>query len=99
MENTKNTPILSTSLDINDTLQKYLNGAMIAKKHRESKEGKQLEGFLKILNCIAIELLENHDENCCSKQNDRHFEFQCMFHKEYAIASYHRGDYAHLGME
>ena len=100
MENTKNTPVISTSLDINDTLQKYLNGAMIAKKHRESREGIQLEAFMKILNSVAIQLLENHyDETCCSKQNDRHFEFQCMFHEEYVIASYHRGDYAHLGME
>ena len=100
MENTIKTATMSTSLDINDTLQKYLKGVMIAKKHRESQEGKQLEGFLKTLNRIAIKFLENHhDENCCSKQNDRHFEFQCMFHKEYVIGSYHRGDYSHLGME
>ena len=39
MENTKNAPVMSTSMDINDTLQKYLNGDKIAKKHRESKEG------------------------------------------------------------
>jgi hypothetical protein len=44
-----------------------VNAAKFAMKHRESQEGKQLKGFLKILNSIAIELLENHDETCCSK--------------------------------
>ena len=99
MENTKNTPVMCTSMDINDTLFMYLNGAKIAKKHREPKEGIKLEGFMKKLNSIAIELLEYYDKTCCSKQYDRHFEFQCMFHEEYVIASYHRGDYAYLGMD
>ena len=78
---------------------KYLNAAKIAKKHRESQEGKILENFMKRLNSILVELLEYHDKTCCSQQYDRHFEFQYMFHEEYVIASYHRGDYAHLGME
>ena len=55
---------------------------------------------MSMLNHIANEILENHDDmNCCSKQKFRHFGFQCMFHEENVIASYHRGDYAHLGME
>jgi hypothetical protein len=43
MENTKNTPVMSTSMNINDTLLMYLNDAEIAKKHRESEEGEGLE--------------------------------------------------------
>ena len=40
MENTKNTPGLSA-------LSMYLHSSGIAKKHRESQEGKQLEHWLK----------------------------------------------------
>jgi hypothetical protein len=55
---------------------------------------------MKTLNRIAPKLVENHhDEFFCSKQKDKHFEFQCISHKEYANASYHTGDYAHLGMK
>ena len=91
---------MSTSMNINDTLLMYLNPAEIAKKHRESQEGILLEHCLKILNYIAIELLDYHeDKNCCSEQNFRHFEFQCRSHGDYVIAYYHRCDYAHLGME
>ena len=69
MENTKNTPDISISLDINDTLQKYLNGAMVAKNYRESKEGIELAVLMRNLNYVAIKLLENHyDETCCSKK-------------------------------
>jgi len=90
------------SLDpMSEYLRKYVNDVKTnaAKKHRESQEGKQLESFLHVLDEIAKKLLENHDETCCSKQIGRHFEFQCKFHEEYVIASYHRGVYAHLGME
>ena len=98
MENTKNTPVIG--MDINDALSMYLHGSEIAKKHRESHEGKQLEHWLKKLNSTANELLEDDcDITCCSKKYDRHFGFQCMFHEEYVIASYNRGDYAHLGMK
>ena len=97
MENTKSTPV---SIDINDALSMYLHGSEITKKHRESQEGKILERWLKKLDSTASELLENHcDVTCCSKQDDRHFKFQCMFHEEYVIASYNRGEYTHLGME
>jgi hypothetical protein len=51
------------------------------------------------INYIAKELLLHHDTTCCSEQKDKHFEFQCRFHEECVIASYHTGDYAHLGME
>ena len=34
-----------------------------------------------------------------SEQKDKHFEFQCSFHEECVIASYHTGDYAYFGME
>jgi hypothetical protein len=86
-------------MDINDTLFMYLNAAKIAKKHRKSKVGIRLEGFMIELNYMASKLLERHDTTCCCKQNDKHFEYQCMFHEEFVMASYHRGDYAHLGME
>ena len=98
MENTKNTPVMCTSMDINDALSKYLYGSEIVKKHRESQKGQILENFMKKLNSIADELLEYYNTTCCLKQDD-HFGFQCRFHEEYVIASYNRGDYAHLGME
>jgi hypothetical protein len=78
----------------------YLNAAEISKKHRESEKGIRLECCIRILNSIAIELLDYYDDkNCCSGQNFRHFEFQCRSHKEYVIASCHRCDDAHLGMK
>ena len=43
---------------------------------------------------ICLNIYE--EENCCSKQNFRHFEFQCKSHEEHVMASYHRGEYAHL---
>jgi hypothetical protein len=53
-----------------------------------------------MLNCIAIEMLDFYDENFyCSEQNFRHFEFQCISHKEHVVESHHRCDYTHLGME
>jgi hypothetical protein len=76
-----------------------LNASKIAKKYRESKDGMVLEGFMIEINYIAKELLLHHDITCCSEQKDKHFEFQCRFHEECVIASYHTGDYAHLGME
>lgn len=55
---------------------------------------------MKKLNSIANEFLKKYCElTCCSKQDDRHFGFQCKFHDEYVIASYNRGDYVHLGMK
>ena len=100
MENTKSTLVMSTSMNINDTLFIYLNVVEIAKKHRESEEGEGLEYCLRLLNSIAKDLLDYHCyKNCCSRQNSRHFEFKCRSHEEYVIASYHRGDYAHLGMK
>jgi hypothetical protein len=99
MENTTNTRVESMNMDINDALFRYLNSSKIAKKYRESKEGIILEGFMTEINYIAKELLLHHDITCCSEQKDKHFEFQCRFHEECVIASYHTGDYAHLGME
>ena len=88
-------------MDIKDDLFRHLNAAKIAKEYRESKEGKILKGFMMELNYIAEELLLHHDVTCifCSEQKDKHFEFQCRFHEECVIASYHTGDYAYLGME
>jgi hypothetical protein len=99
MENTRNTHVMSMNMDINDALFRYINAYMIAKEFRESKEGIILEGFMTKINYIAKELLLHHDTTCCSEQKDKHFEFQCRFHEECVIASYHTGDYAHLGME
>jgi hypothetical protein len=79
-----------------------LNTWMLLRSLRniESEEGIRLEYFRRRLNCIAIELLDYYDDiNCCSEQNNRHFEFQCRSHNEHAVASYHRCDYTHLGME
>jgi hypothetical protein len=78
MKNIKITPGMATSLDKKDTLEKYCKNAMIAMKYRESYEAKQLESFLRLLNKIDNELLDNHDEdNCCSsKLYFKHFEFQ-----------------------
>ena len=101
MKNTKKTRVMGISMDINDALFRHLNAAKIAKEYRESKEGKILKGFMMELNYIAEELLLHHDVTCifCSEQEDKHFEFQCRFHEECVIASYHTGDYAYLGME
>ena len=68
-------------------------------KYRESREGKILRGMLKKLNQIAELLLDLHDINCCSKQHDKHFKFQCGFSKEPLIATYHWLNYTHLGAE
>jgi hypothetical protein len=87
-------------MNINDALLKYLNAAKITKKHRELEEGIILEYFRRRLNCIAIELRDYYDDiSYCFEQNFRHFEFQCRSHEEYVVASYHRCDYTHLGME
>jgi hypothetical protein len=99
MENTTNTRVESMNMDINDALFRYFNASKIAKKYRESKEGIILEGLMTEIKYIAKELLLHHDITCCSEQKDKHFEFQCRFHEECVIASYHTGDYAHLGME
>jgi transcriptional regulator with PAS, ATPase and Fis domain len=100
MVNVKNTLVMATSLDKNETLENYYKNAMIAMKHRESDKVKRLETFPRLLNRISNELLGYyHEENCCSKLNFRHFKFQCQSHGEYVISSYHRCDYAHLGME
>jgi hypothetical protein len=100
MENIKNTPVMSISMNINEALFKYLYAAEIAKKHRELEEGIRLEYFRRRLNCISIELLDYYDDtNFCSEQNFRHFEFQCRSHEEHVVASYHSCDYAHLGIE
>ena len=101
MKNTKKTRVMGISMDINDALFRHLNAAKIAKEYRESKEGKILKGFMMELNYIAEELLLHHDVTCifCSEQEDKHFEFQCRFHEECVISSYHTGVYAYLGME
>jgi hypothetical protein len=100
MENTKNTLVMRIIMNINDTFLMYLNDVEIAKKHRESEEGEGLEYCLRLLNSIAKDLLDCHYyKNYCSRQNSRYFEFQCRSHEEYVIASYHRGDDSHLGME
>jgi hypothetical protein len=68
MQNNKNTPDMSTSMDINDDLFKYFNAIDISKKHRESEEEIRLEYFRRRLNCIAIELVDYYDDiNCCSE--------------------------------
>jgi hypothetical protein len=68
--------------------------------NRELKERKRLGRFWKLLNGMANELLKYYDEeNCLSKQKFRRIEFQCKSHEEHVIASYHGGDYAHLGMK
>jgi hypothetical protein len=99
MENTTNTRVMSMNMDINDALSRYMNAFMVAKEFRKSNEGINLEGFMTKINYIAKELLLHHDTTCCSEQKDKHFEFQCRFHKECVIASYRTGDYAHLGMD
>jgi hypothetical protein len=87
-------------MNINDTIFMYLNVVEIAKKHRELEEGEGLESCSRLLNSIAKNFLDYHCyKNCCSRQNFRHFEFQCRSHEEYVIASYHMGGYAHLGMK
>jgi hypothetical protein len=96
----KNTLVVSTSMNIDDALFKYLNAAEIAKKHRESEEGIRLKYFRRRINCITIEMLDYYDDiNCCSEQNFIHLEFQCRSHEEHVVESYHTCDYAHLGIK
>jgi hypothetical protein len=40
MKNTKNTHVMATSIDKNDTLVEEYKNALIAMKYRESREGK-----------------------------------------------------------
>ena len=49
---------------------------------------------------IASGLLKYHKEETCCSEYSRHFEFQCPSNKdEPVIATYHTGNYAHLGMK
>ena len=79
----------TTSMEIKELYMKY----------RESRKGKVMRGVLKKLNQIAEILLKRHDINCCSKQDTKHFKFQCGFSEEVLISNYHWNNYIHLGFE
>jgi hypothetical protein len=77
MEHIKNTHSMTTSLDKNDTLEEEYKNTLIAMKHRESQEGIILQHCLRILNYIAIEFIDQHeDKNYCSQQNFRQLNFK-----------------------
>jgi hypothetical protein len=84
-------------MNINDTLFMNLNAAEIAKKYRESCEGKQLKSFLRLLNKAATEFLA-HYERSCNLYCGEHFDFQCKSHEHHTIALYNTYIYVH-GME
>jgi hypothetical protein len=68
-------------------------------KYREPREGKELEGFLIVIDDIAMRFFEFHGIIWCSKIFGRLFEFQCRFNKEHLIAAYHTMSYVHPRME
>ena len=73
---------------------------MIAAEFRISFEGRRLKKIMRYLNEIANKLLNCHKEETCCSEYCRHFEFQCPSNKdEPVIATYHTGNYAHLGMK
>ena len=80
-------------------MENYYKNAMIAAEFRESFERKRLKTIMRYLNEIASKLLNCHKEETCCSEYCRHFEFQCPSNKiEPVIATYHTGNYAHLGM-
>jgi hypothetical protein len=74
-----------------------LNAAKIAKKYRESCEGKRLNSFLRLLNKATTELLA-HYERSCNFCCGGHIDFQCKSHEQHTISSYNTYSYVH-GME
>ena len=81
-------------------MENYYENALKAAEFRQSEEGKRLGGYIELLNEIARTLLNFHKEETCCSEYSRHFEFQCPSNKdEPVIATYHTGNYAHLGME
>ena len=80
-------------------MENYYKNAMTAAEFRQTEEGKRLGGYIELLNEIARTLLNCHKEETCCSEYCRHFEFQCPSNKvEPVIATYHTGNYAHLGM-
>ena len=81
-------------------MENYYKNAMIATRFRESYEGKRLGMFMGVLDMIASGPPKYHNEEPCCSEYSRHFEFQCPSNKvEPVIATYHTGNYAHLGVE
>ena len=80
-------------------MENYYKNAMTAAEFRQTEEGKRLGGYIELLNKIANDLLNFYEEEICCSEYYRHFEFQCPSNKvEPVIATYHTGNYAHLGM-
>jgi hypothetical protein len=57
-------------------------------KHIKSLEGKHLNELLRSLEHIAKDLLAHHKRTCLFYRCD-HFDFQCRYHVEHVIKSYH----------
>ena len=80
-------------------MENYSKNAWKVARFRESYEGKRLGMFMGVLDIIASKLLNCHKEETCCSEYSRHFEFQCPSNKdEPVIATYHTGNYAHLGV-
>ena len=81
-------------------MENYYKNAWIVAQFGESGEGRRLRLYMGVLNTIASGLLNYHKEETCCSEYSRHFEFQCPSNRvEPVIATYHIGNYAHLGME
>jgi hypothetical protein len=59
-------------MNINDTLLMYLNVAEISKKHIESTRRDNIRTLLEILNYIAIELLDYHEDKTVALNKTLH---------------------------
>ena len=81
-------------------MENYYKNAMKVAWFRKTGEGRRLRLYMEVLNTIASGLLNYQKEEICCSEYFRHFEFQCPCNKdEPVIATYHTGNYAHLGME
>ena len=80
-------------------MENYYKNVMEVAWFRKTYEGKRLEMYMWLLDMVASKLLNAHKEETCCSEYCRHFEFQCPSNKvEPVIATYHTGNYAHLGM-
>jgi hypothetical protein len=61
---------------------------ILSLKHRRSQEGKHLNELLRSLEKNSKDLLTCYERTCLSCYCD-HFDFQCRYHKEHVIKSYH----------
>jgi hypothetical protein len=74
------------------------DAGILSLKQRRSQEGKHLNELLRSPEHIAKYLLTRYERNCLSWYYDN-FDFQCRYHKEHVIKSYHSYKHVPLGIK